>query len=589
MKNLTIRNRIWLIVLVSVIAIVGLSVTLLYQASGRFMDQLRQGSVQQVQMVMNALEGLQEQVEQGEISDSEAKARGRYLINNTVVSERNYLLLYHRLGQLLAHPFRGVDSALDTEQQVRMALADAETTEAQRLEENGYRDASPSMTEIIERQAGGDYTGFSEYAYYPEQEFGYRVLTFTDDPLAHPESEVKTVYSELFEPWGWVVIHGLYEDDVQAEMATWFRNAALWIGTIILVLGIAAFYLSRSITEPLRRVNAYMDDIAKGSGDLSRRLADTGNDELSQLGGSFNTFVGKLSDIIHRVLHTNSEVTGKAEQFSSMIERTSERSGSQMNETEMLASSTTELSSSLSDVAEGAQASADAAGEADDAAHKAADAVSTTRSSVEQLSGSLSSIQEQVHDMSMHNEKVNSVLDVIRGIAEQTNLLALNAAIEAARAGEQGRGFAVVADEVRSLAQKTQTSTGEINNIIQDLQDNTSRIVGSMDEGVNMSRDCVEAAGSASSLLQSVRESVALITDRNQNIASAVRQQSEVTDGIAKSSVKIANEGRLNTEDYQQCQKYHEEILTLLSSLDRLMRQFQLAEENHREQDGRSG
>lgn len=575
-SKFTIRTRIGLIVAVSFIAIIGLSVTLLLQARERFMDQLREGSVNQVRMVHQALTGLNERVQRGEISETEAKRLGRFMINNTIVDERNYLLLYHRLGQLLAHPVRGVDSALDTDEQVRQSLAAAATTEEQRLTQSGYRDPAPTMPEIIRRYTGDSYTGFSEYLYFPETLFGYRILTFTDDPLAHPQADLKTVYSELFAPWGWVIIHGLYEDDIRAEFTQWVISSSVIIVLILLVLGVIAFFLSTSITLPLRNAESYMQDIARGSGDLSRRLEDSGNDELSRLGSSFNTFVGKLADIIRQVLNTNSEVTAKSAQFSEMIQRTAGRSAAQLEETELLASSTTELSSSLADVADGAQTSVDAAREANGATQKATEAVSNTRASVEKLSGSLSGIQQKVHDMRDHNEKVHSVLEVIQGIAEQTNLLALNAAIEAARAGEQGRGFAVVADEVRSLAQKTQSSTLEINTIIQNLQDNTTQIVSAMDQGVSLSRECVGSANTANQLLDSVLSSVQLIADRSRDIANAVKQQSEVTEGIAKSSVKIAADGRLNTEDYLKCKQYHAEIDQLLTSLDGLVNQFKL-------------
>ena len=575
-SKFTIRGRIGLIVMVSIIAIIGLSVTLLLQARERFMDQLRQGSVNQVQMIHQALGELNNQVRSGQLAETEAKRLGRFLINATIVDERNYLLLYHRLGQILAHPVRNVDSALDTDAQVRASIEAAQTTPEQRMEQNGYRDPTPTMTEIIHRYTGDSYTGFSEYLYFPEPLFGYRFLTFTDDPLAHPEAELKTVYSELFEPWGWVIIHGLYEDDVRAQFLQWAGRSAVIIVLILLALAGAAYYLSLSITAPLSKAEAYMQDIAKGSGDLSRRLEAEGNDELSRLGGSFNTFVGKLADIIRQVLLTNSEVTSKSALFSDMIQRTAGRSAAQLEETELLASSTTELSSSLADVAEGAQTSVEAAREANGATQKATEAVSSTRASVEKLSGSLSTIQQKVHDMRDHNEKVHSVLEVIRGIAEQTNLLALNAAIEAARAGEQGRGFAVVADEVRSLAQKTQSSTLEINTIIQNLQDNTTQIVSAMDQGVTLSKECVGSANSANQLLDSVLASVALIAERSRDIAGAVKQQSEVTEGIAKSSVKIAADGRLNTDDYLKCKQYHEEIDSLLTSLDGLVNQFKL-------------
>jgi methyl-accepting chemotaxis protein len=156
----------------------------------------------------------------------------------------------------------------------------------------------------------------------------------------------------------------------------------------------------------------------------------------------------------------------------------------------------------------------------------------------------------------------------------------LNAAIEAARAGEQGRGFAVVADEVRSLAQKTQASTQEINLIIENLQANTTEIVTAMDNGVTLSRDCVGAANSANELLNTVLESVELIAGRNRDIASAVQQQSDVTDEIAKSSVKIAGDGKLNSDDYKECQQYHQDIDVLLVSLTELVGQFKLGDDD---------
>lgn len=577
-SQLTIRARVWLIVVVSVAAIVGLGVTLLSQARVQFMEQLEQGSVNQVQMVHDLLRGLNQQVLDGQLTETEARRLGRFVVNNSVVDERNYLLLYHRLGQILAHPFRGVDSALDTEAQVLESMDAQAMTEEQRLEQSGYREPDPRMTDIISSYTGPGLTGFAEYLYHPENIFGHRILTYVDDPLAHPEAEVRRVYSELFEPWDWVIIHGIFTDDVNAVFWRWALNIAALMLIILLVLCAGALTLTRSITKPLMTTRAYMADIAQGSGDLSRRLAEDGRDELSDLGRGFNTFVGKLSDMIRQVLQTNAQITEKSTQFAEMINRTAGRSASQLDETEMLASSTTELSSSLSDVASGARTSVDAASQARQATEDASEAVSRTNSSVMSLSESLTVIQGKVHDMSTHNAKVNTVLDVIRGIAEQTNLLALNAAIEAARAGEQGRGFAVVADEVRSLAKKTQDSTQEINSIIQELENNTSQIVSSMDNGVDMSRECAETAASANALLGSVLESVELITERSQDIAASVKQQSDVTDEIASSSVKIAGEGRLNAEDYQKCQEYHEEVRQLLASLDNLMRQFKLGQ-----------
>lgn len=574
---LNIRARIWLIVASSILAIVCLSATLLMQARSMFIEQLEQGAINQVQMIHDYMRGLHERVVAGEISETEGKRLGRFAIMNTQANERNYMILYHRIGELLAHPARNTERPLDTEQQVRASLATLEMPQAQRMATRGLPTRDPVMPEIILDTVGSSYTGFFEYLYYPTEGFATRVLSTMNDEYAHPDAEVRSAYAELFEPWGWVIVNGLFVDDVNAAFFSWAARSAAIIAVILLLLAGGAFFLSRSITRPLMRSRDYMIDIAEGSGDLSKRLAADGHDELSELGGAFNTFVIKLAGIIRQVLETNEDISNKSTSFAQMIERTAERSASQMAETEMLASSTTELSSSLSDVAESASTSVDAARDATSSAEEATSAVSLTNESIIQLSDSLSSIQLKVHEMSSHNQKVNKVLEVIRGIAEQTNLLALNAAIEAARAGEQGRGFAVVADEVRSLAQKTQDSTKEINIIIQQLESNTASIVSSMDEGVSMSRRCADSAHTANTLLNSVLQSIALIAERNRNIAVAVHQQSEVTEGIAHSSVKIAGSGRLNSEDFASCKLHHDEVRMLVHSLDDLMKQFRLS------------
>jgi methyl-accepting chemotaxis protein len=262
--------------------------------------------------------------------------------------------------------------------------------------------------------------------------------------------------------------------------------------------------------------------------------------------------------------------------LSEKIERSANRSSDQLSETEMLASSTTELSASLSDVARGAQQSAESAREANEATAQATQALANTRLTVESLAKTLVEIQQKAHDMKSHNQKVNSVIEVIRGIAEQTNLLALNAAIEAARAGEQGRGFAVVADEVRNLAQKTQASTMEINAIIEQLQNNTDQVVSAMDAGVSRSHHSVETANDANQLLQTAITAVQAISSRSEEIAHSVEQQSQVTDEIANSSVKIAGDGKLNATDFSDCLQLNRDVNENLEALRELLGQFKL-------------
>lgn len=576
-QGMSIKHKIASLVVLALLALLGISLLLLLQSRDKFIEQRKQASVEEVNMALNYLDSLEAQVNAGALSIDEAQRLGRYYINNSMADAQNYLYVYHRIGAVIAHGVLKSDVAAREEADVRALVVSLNLTKEQLREQYGYDTPSLTMPEIVAKNNDGKYTGFAEYAYKREVEKGYRTITYWGDPLAAPGADHKLVYAGYFEPWDWVVLRGIFIEDVQAEFVVWARNIALLCALVIVCLGFCAYLIYRTIVAPLNRATELMADIAQGSGDLTHRLRTDGDNELAKLGLGFNTFVSRLETIIRQVLNTNRSVAGKANELSAMVNRTADRSKSQLAETEMLASSTTELSASLTDVARGAQDSVDSAQEANNITERATAAVSNTKTIVEELARSLTEIQSRAHEMRRHNEKVNSVIEVIRGIADQTNLLALNAAIEAARAGEQGRGFAVVADEVRNLAQKTQSSTHEINQIIEQLQSNTDQVVGAMDGGVHRSQKSVEAAIEANRLLDTAIEHMGLITQRSLEIAEAVRQQARVTDGIAESSVKIAADGKLNNDDYHQCSRVNQEVNNQLEALQQLLSQFKLS------------
>jgi methyl-accepting chemotaxis protein len=580
LKNVSIRKKIWSLLLVALLGMIGVSAVVLMQSRDRFIQERKNASANQVKMIIDTLDALDQKVKSSELTLLEAQDQGRFILNNTVVDKTNYLFLFHRLGLNLSHPLINVNLRLVTEAEVRAERAKTQLPPDELERVYGYREPSLTLVELIQRNNNGSYTGFAEYAYFqtsdPTSERGYRVLTYIGDPLAHPQSQNKLLYGEYFDPWDWVVIKGIFIDDLHADFQRWVISLIALSGVIIFLLAITGFAVSRSITKPLQLAIHSMDDIAEGSGDLTHRLESSSRTELGRLGRGFNTFVKKLDTIIRQVLTTNEKVTENFKGLSDLVERSAERSKSQVAETEMLASATTELSSSLNGVAAGAQASVESANAAKKITESATSTVGKTQTNVANLARSLNDIQAKAYDMKTHSEKVNSVLEVIRNIAEQTNLLALNAAIEAARAGEQGRGFAVVADEVRNLAQKTQASTEEINEILAELQRNTIQVVEATDSGVKYSETCVQSANEANQLLQEVIEAVLKITDRNLEIAEAVKQQSTVTDEIAQSSVKIASDGKLNAEDFITCQNFNLDVDRSLQSLRELLGQFKL-------------
>jgi methyl-accepting chemotaxis protein len=577
LQNISITKKIWFMVALSLIGLLAITLSILLQTHTKFIEQRKNAGVEQVQMAVTFLAKMNAKVQAGEMSLAEAQQQGRDMINNTAISDNNYLYVYHVNGGIVAHAILGVNRVTLTEEDVqRIASVTSNLSREQLMEQYGYPTASLTMPQIIARENNGAYTGFAEYAYRRETEFGYRTLTYWGDPYAHPEADHKLLYGELYPDWNWIVLRGIFIEDVEAEFRAWVLSIAGFCSLLLLALAISAYFINRSISQPLSRVMAFMDDIAEGSGDLSHRLVNSGRNELSRLGSGFNTFVSKLEKIISAVLNTNQGVMEKSRSLSEKIERSAKRSSDQLSETEMLASSTTELSASLSDVARGAQQSAESAREANEATAQATQALANTRSTVEGLAKTLVEIQQKAHDMKSHNQKVNSVIEVIRGIAEQTNLLALNAAIEAARAGEQGRGFAVVADEVRNLAQKTQASTMEINAIIEQLQNNTDQVVSAMDAGVGRSHHSVETANDANQLLQTAITAVQAILSRSEEIAHSVEQQSQVTDEIANSSVKIAGDGKLNAEDFSDCLQLNRDVNENLQALRELLGQFKL-------------
>jgi methyl-accepting chemotaxis protein len=320
------------------------------------------------------------------------------------------------------------------------------------------------------------------------------------------------------------------------------RNSLLAAATTALLLGLLLFYfVSTSIVAPLRRAVARMDDIADGDGDLTQRLAAQGNDEVTELARGFNRFADKVQALVQQVQGSTTQVATAAEEMSAITAQTSAGVQRQRSEIDQVATAMTEMAATVQEVARNAAGAAEAAREANGEAGDGKRVVDATISSIHALAREVSQAAEVIDHLAADSESIGSVLDVIRGIAEQTNLLALNAAIEAARAGEQGRGFAVVADEVRTLAQRTQTSTREIQQMIEKVQDGARGAVAVMQAGRKRAEDSVRQAGEAGSSLQTITYAVSAISDMNMQIASAAEEQSAVAEEINRNIVNIGS------------------------------------------------
>ncbi len=349
------------------------------------------------------------------------------------------------------------------------------------------------------------------------------------------------------------------------------------VGLLIAVIGLlVVWFVGYGIARPLKQMVAMLDDIAQGEGDLTRRLEVQRSDELGAMAQGFNTFLGKLQNMISQVVSSVQKVSDSSEHTADIAIRTNQGVQKQLSEIELVATAVHQMTVTAQDVARNATHAAEAANHADQAANLGKQTVQHTAEAIAALAEEIGRAVGVVQTLAKDSENINAILVAIRGIAEQTNLLALNAAIEAARAGEQGRGFAVVADEVRNLAQKTQKATEEIQSMIQQLQQGTRDVVKVMEDSQRKTEISVQQASAADEALGSITQAVSVINDMNTQIASAAEQQSAVAEDINRNVSNIgqvANEVASGADEASQASA---ELTQLAEQQRRLINQFRV-------------
>ena len=347
---------------------------------------------------------------------------------------------------------------------------------------------------------------------------------------------------------------------------------------ILLVSVVIAFVIARytliSITRPLRRVNEMLKVVS--SGDLSRKLDESGTDEFATLSKNCNLLIESLRTLIQGIVSRSTQLAAAAEQTSAVTAQSTTAIEEQRNQVEQAASATTEMSSTAQSVLASAN---DALGEikqADDEAERIKVISEKSRQTIELLAKEVDSASQVINKLQQDSASIGSILDVIRGIAEQTNLLALNAAIEAARAGEQGRGFAVVADEVRTLASRTQESTQEIQKMIEVLQGGAEQAVNVMNAGKKQAASCVEQSEITDQDLDAITHAVHEAFDRSSQIATAAEEQSVVAHEISENLESIVAIAEQTTAGSKQTAASSSEVARLSEELQQSVQEFKL-------------
>ncbi|MDP2246034.1 MAG: methyl-accepting chemotaxis protein [Pseudomonas sp.] len=397
----------------------------------------------------------------------------------------------------------------------------------------------------------------------------------------------KLAYSYYLPKWDMALGTALNLDGVEAQIgkiqgqideriSTILTSILIIAVVLLLVFGIVGVVLSNTFLRPLQQIKDNLDDIAAGEGDLTRRLPISGDDELGQLAGSFNRFVEKIHNLVRQIAEMTGQLTELVGQVSTQTQRSELAMQQQRHETDQVATAINEMSAAAHEVARSAQGAAEAAQKTDQEGQAAKRVVD---GSIERIHALVQDIRDSGLSLdSLQNDvsSIVSVLDVIRSIAEQTNLLALNAAIEAARAGEAGRGFAVVADEVRALASRTQQSTQEIQGMIDRLQKGTHQAVVSMRQSSDAGDLTSEQANKAGSSLDAIAQLIATINSMNAQIASAAEEQTAVAEEINRSVHQIAVAVDSVADETQQGAQTARNLSGLGERLGALVRQFRI-------------
>lgn len=355
-------------------------------------------------------------------------------------------------------------------------------------------------------------------------------------------------------------------------MKLWFIVGCLIAGTSI---GVINYVLVNIVL--LRKVRR-ISDVAKAvsQNDISHQCTIESNDVIGEIVNSVNQMTENLRHMISQISDSSSHLTQSSELLQTITSETSHRVNQQQVETEQVANAMNEMSSMVQNVAHHAEQAAEAAKQADIDANKGHQVVNSTINSINTLASEVEKATTVINKLEADSENVGVVLDVIRGIAEQTNLLALNAAIEAARAGEQGRGFAVVADEVRTLASRTQESTQEIQEIIEHLQEGARNAAAAMQVGSNQTQTSVTQAGEAGAALASIASAVTNISEMTSQIANSSSEQERMSEEINNNVVNISDSAKETAISVQQTSESSNEMGQLTSKLESLIQRFKV-------------
>ena len=368
---------------------------------------------------------------------------------------------------------------------------------------------------------------------------------------------------------GWSLVTVLPQAEIRGQVNSVIRNSVVSGIILTVIFAFIAFLFANRVSRSITQVGDKLKNMAASGGDLTQKLDDRAGNELGYLAGGFNSILNTFADMVRQVMEAEEAINHGVVNLKKTSDESLKYSEDQRQQTEMVATAITEMGQTISEVSSIAQKTASDTTSAVDDIHTTNDVMEHLSETMSGLAESMKGSESAIRELATQAETINSVVDVISNISEQTNLLALNAAIEAARAGEQGRGFAVVADEVRTLANRTQESTQEIRSQIERLQSAATSSLQAIQSGARSSSELAERAESASSSLTGIRNRFDSISDGNIQVAAATEEQSSAVEHINQSAVEIS---AMASGIHSQSQSQIEEIRLLTNQAEKMRR-----------------
>lgn len=541
LRQISISKRLWLIFIITVGMFFVFGALALKQSHSLMHSAKALKTQHIVESTLGTFEYFHELEKSGQLTTQQAQEQAKSALSKLRYGRNDYVWINDLNPTMIMHP---MSPALDGK------------------DLSGYKD--PDGIEIFNefvRTAKQQGSGFVSYRW----------------PMPGASAPVdKISYVQLFKPWNWVVGSGVYLDDIQAEFRSVAISASIMSFVIILFIAVLIINIMRSIVKPIENVVEAMQNIASGDGDLTQELSVHGKDEVTQLSLHYNTFALKLRTTISHLLNSAATLKQSAEALGNQASQALHISEDQSQQTEQIATAINEVTYAVQDVAKHAEQAATEVSQATEQANSGQINIDNSLKQTDKLSATIEQAVNVMQKLAEESSQVGRVLDVIRSIAEQTNLLALNAAIEAARAGEQGRGFAVVADEVRLLAQRTQQSTDEVQKMLESLQQNSQAAVQVINESSTTAQATVEQAQQAQESLTIISNALHMINGLNASIASATLQQSHVAEEINQNVTQVAGLSQSSNEAAHQLSASSEQLNQLALELNRQLAQFKV-------------